>query len=220
MKNDEEYDTVSSLCTDEMGGEVADMTMVASFKYFHRTYFKYPYCKSNLCTVDDIAKQYDFISYMFSGGTTTDKEEFIHFALDDDNSCDEIASEKAFIKKKPNGSVFAKSCKWLHKRPSALKKDKICSKSLSMDGYQPAKEVCPATCCTCEEKDKNTFLKKDQMDWDTGLMKISKKTCRWLRKTSAQAREFQCGKSTSSYIGGLPPARISCPQTCGVCNTD
>ena len=205
------YDEVLSLCH----GSLYDMDIAVSMPYMHFTFMKYPYCQPSACTADEITSYYAWMSQMFSSGEDGMETFQVSFDPSVKNSCEEIVSDRAIIKKQ-KGKALTKTCKWLKKRPSVLK-EKFCSKSITMDGYLPAKDVCPSACCLCEEDSDDEFLKKTQLDND-GFLVVKKETCGWLSGISESNRKFHCGKSAASYIGGLPPASVACPQTCGTCS--
>ena len=178
----------------------------------HVTLTRYPQCVPETCTNDEIMLYYSFVSQMIAEES---EDIYYHFQKSTINSCDEYNRDRAFMKK-VGGKVVDKTCKWLKNRPDALKKDKFCKKTVSFGEYGPARDVCPITCCACEEKGENLFLKKAQKN-EAGLLKIVHKDCNWLKSIPEENRRFHCDKKAASYLGGYPPAADACPETCGTC---
>ena len=222
LKESEDGQYIAEECG-KAEGELMTLDMVMDFSNYHRTFRRYPFCKPASCEPSDIIKYYDYITKFFTGELSGEEQ------IDDDfanverklsitestvNSCDETANFKASMKQM-NGKVLAKTCRWLKNRPVHWKK-KYCEKTTGFGGYSPAVEVCPSSCCACEEDSDNVFLKKTRID-EKGFLKIESKTCEWLSKASESAKNNHCSKKAASYAGGFPPAYIACPETCGLC---
>ncbi len=204
-----DYDNVTETCTEELFGTLFDMDITLDAPYYHRTYMKLAYCKPQQCTSNEILALYGYYSYLFQNSGID-----VKFYSSVSNACDEIVSDRALMKKN-NGAALAKTCKWLKRRSGEIKA-KYCKKDFSLEGYEPAKKVCPSTCCVCEENEDDLFLKKAELDEDGKLM-IIPSSCRALSEISEKNRQFHCTKTSASYIGGYPPAGTACPQTCGTC---
>lgn len=219
---EEEYSNITSVCN-LAGGTIYPLDITAQAPFMLRTVRRYPFCKHQTCNDADVKNYYDFISTFFTeehGEDIDDGQEMpflsaIEFKKSLVNSCDETVFHRASMKK-VDGEVVAKTCKWLKKRKADVK-DKFCKKKNGLGGYKSASEVCPSTCCSCQEDGDNIFLKKMSMDND-GEIKIETRTCEWLQNAPSKAKETQCSKEESSYVGGYPPAYVACPETCGGCN--
>ena len=181
-----EYQNITDACT-YLGGDIFPMDIIMDTSYYHRTYMKYPLCAPKVCEDKGLLLYYEYIASLITGehyGTSFGID--LHFLKSVMNSCDEIPNNLAFMKKY-NNTVLARNCKWLKKRPRDLRL-KFCIKTMGFDGYDPASVVCPSTCCTCEEKDGNVFLKKASVEVD-GTVTTEVKTCAWL-KNSPQTGYF------------------------------
>ncbi len=159
-------------------------------------------------------KYYNFIGNVFGGNYVDWK---IYKSISSINSCDEEMKNKATMRL-IGGTPQVKSCRWLLNRKRKRKKKLYCNKNFKADDMEPARVMCPATCCSCKERSDNLFLKEASVSYD-GFLTIEQENCSWLQQASAEARKQHCnGKEVATYIGGYPPAHISCPETCGNCD--
>lgn len=209
---------IDNLCTsEEIGGELYPLDITFNNEHTHRTIRRYPFCKPKTCKDSDVQKYYDYISGYFSGENYRYNNGLkAKFKKATVNSCDENTSEKAFIRKRA-GKNMNRTCEWVSKR-TAKKRRKYCSRMYGADGFEPAKKVCTSTCCTCEEKSDNIFLREAY--FKDGYLKTRTRTCQWLKDASKRTRKRQCAKKDRLYtggIGGYPTASLVCPETCGKC---
>jgi len=205
----EENEFISSVC-DDYEGDIYPLNINVGFPNYYGTYRQFPYCKPALCDDSDITAYFNYLANIFSQDVSVK----LDIGPPVSNSCDETHRSKAFIKRK-NGSVIGKPCAWVKKRPESVK-NMICNKKTGFDGFAPAGEVCPATCCTCTEDSNNVFLNTVRVN-KNGMVNIVSRDCAWLKNASQKTRNRLCSKSEASYIGGFSPAYISCPETCEAC---
>ena len=225
------YGNIQSSC-DSLGGQVFPIDVFMNAPFFHRSILKYPLCKPSSCDANDIKALANLMASMGSaelyygakpkqGEGEGDAEIEIRPSLS--NSCNEFVNEKAFIKKggkperKKNSGVKARTCRWIAQRP-ADKKAKYCDKVDDGDSkFGVASEICPTTCCSCAEDANNQFLKSLWIG-DDGTTNVVTRDCAWLQSIKNESkRNKYCKKRNAAYVGGLPPAYVACPETCGMC---
>ncbi len=179
---------------------------------FHRTFLNYPYCKPSSCSAENINGWYRYLLRVYSKSNDNGDDTMIQQVKQ--SACSENPNDLAVMRKKRH-NILVKSCKWLKNRPESRLK-RYCREKSSMDGYEPAYKVCPLTCCSCVEKEEDTFLRRINVS-KSGRMKVVTKTCEWLQSVDWKTRKSTCQETLPS-LGGFSDAQKTCPNTCGICS--
>lgn len=163
-----------------------------------------------------------------SGISCNERE--ISKVIDGDNklygaSCPKEGQFNKFALRAKAGEVVVRTCKWLGKKPEAMK-EKICARKkfqVYAQGNLPASRMCPITCepYGCVEEKENVRFLYDAVVNDNGNLEPAFRNCRFLSRLEGDELQNVCWPNNknlayldSKYGFGWEVCTTSCPFTC------